>query len=185
MKRFSLVFLFLFMCSTAKAECMDEDIATRIERATVAWQAETGVFVHPSVLAELTIEVCTAVEELVNTTSHSRDAYVSNIEAVTAEFLSSNNNAVEVLSFSAMLLEAVSPGGFSFPSLTAWPTLVLEFNVEPESVVINDVRATSPLFTYNITIGKVELRATRTGSTDCVHSIVSQEGRNYRVRCDF
>ena len=185
MKHLRAILLFLAIASEASAECSDEDVTDRVELATIAWQAETGVFVHPSVLAELSLEACNAVADLANTTRHSRDAYTEKIEPVTAALLTSNNNAVEGLSFSAMLLEAVSPGGFSFPRPKAWPTLVLEFNLEPDSVEIDNVWAVSPVFTYNITVGTVELRATRAGSIDCVHAIASQEGENYRVRCDF
>lgn len=185
MKQLGIFVLFATMGTVAHAECLDPEVTARVERAATAWQTETGVFIHPSVLTELSTEACNSVEELVRTTPHSRDAYVSKIETVTATFLSSNRNSTEVLPFDAVLLEAVSPGGFSFPWLTAWPTLVLEFNLEPDSVEINSVRAVSPIFTYNITIGTVELRAVRAGSQECVHSIASEAGGNYRVRCDF
>lgn len=185
MKQLGMVLVFLTMGDVAHAECSDPEVTTLVERAATAWQNEAGIFLHPSVLEELSSEACSAVEELVSTTPHGRDTYVSKIDTVTAAFLSSNSNANEALPFVAWLLESVSPGGFAFPEPVRWPTLVLEFNLEPDSVEIDNVHAVSPIFTYNITVGTVELRASRTGSQDCVHSIASEEGRNYRVRCDF
>ncbi len=171
--------------SNAFAECPETSISEGVMKGVSDWQDGSKVFIHFDVVDALSMDACEAVERLATSGEFLRTDLKAKIPEVTSDLLSQNLDSDEVLPFSAMLLEAISPGGFSFPAPTPWPTLKLIYNIEPDMVELDGVSTVSPIFTYNIPIGTIELRATRVGSSDCVHSVVSELGGNYSVKCEF